>query len=472
MTTEDRDRLDSWKEIAAFLDRDERTAMRWAAQQGMPVHRVPGGRRGRVFASRQEISQWLVRRPIQHAKAGMRSEGAKSDRSGLRRKYVAAGMLGTVALVLLGAFFYARRSQASTPLDVTRVTFTSQAALAWHGNRQLWKYEFQWPLLSKPWNPPTRLTDFVRIFNLNHGRKRVVILVAPLSLGPNPNNSYEDDVDCFSNGGKLLWSYVPHETFQFGLNMLSGPWRVMAVYVSHTGGEPSIWVAEDHHLWGNSFVVQLNAETGHAKLRFVNTGVLHSLNEVKTASGAYMLVGGFNNEYSSGVLAVINEKKPFAASPQTPGTDYQCVSCASGSPDEYFVFPRTTVNRVEREYEDPIRQISVYGGQIEVYAMELGVNRSVTAIYKFSATPTIHPVSVRYSTAYDMLYRELEKEGEIHQPLAKSPGRLHPLPVSVWKPRQGWGDYAIRPSGIAVSTPRWTATPPRYVLASAPRERR
>ena len=55
------DRLESWKEIAAFIGRDERTAMRWAAH-GMPVHRVPGGKRGRVFASRKEISRWLGRR--------------------------------------------------------------------------------------------------------------------------------------------------------------------------------------------------------------------------------------------------------------------------------------------------------------------------------------------------------------------------------------------------------------------------
>ena len=33
------DRLDSWKEIAAYLDRDVTTVQRWERREGMPVHR-------------------------------------------------------------------------------------------------------------------------------------------------------------------------------------------------------------------------------------------------------------------------------------------------------------------------------------------------------------------------------------------------------------------------------------------------
>jgi Tol biopolymer transport system component len=51
-------RLDSWKEIAAHLGRNERTAIRWE-KRGLPVHRVPGGQRQAVFAYTQEIDAWL-----------------------------------------------------------------------------------------------------------------------------------------------------------------------------------------------------------------------------------------------------------------------------------------------------------------------------------------------------------------------------------------------------------------------------
>ena len=52
-------RLDGWKSIAAFLGRDERTAKRWEASRGLPVHRVPGGGSGSVFANAAELTAWL-----------------------------------------------------------------------------------------------------------------------------------------------------------------------------------------------------------------------------------------------------------------------------------------------------------------------------------------------------------------------------------------------------------------------------
>jgi tetratricopeptide (TPR) repeat protein len=53
-----RHRLDSWKEIAAYLGKGERTAKRWEAERGLPVHRVPGGR-GSVYAFASELEGWL-----------------------------------------------------------------------------------------------------------------------------------------------------------------------------------------------------------------------------------------------------------------------------------------------------------------------------------------------------------------------------------------------------------------------------
>lgn len=53
-------RLDSWKEIAAFFARDERTVRRWEKESALPVRRVPGGAKGRVFAYESELRQWLT----------------------------------------------------------------------------------------------------------------------------------------------------------------------------------------------------------------------------------------------------------------------------------------------------------------------------------------------------------------------------------------------------------------------------
>src|SRR5205807_846657 len=54
------DRLDSWKEIAAYLKRNERTVSRWE-KRGLPVYRVPGAQRQMIFAFKHELDAWLKR---------------------------------------------------------------------------------------------------------------------------------------------------------------------------------------------------------------------------------------------------------------------------------------------------------------------------------------------------------------------------------------------------------------------------
>jgi tetratricopeptide (TPR) repeat protein len=52
-------RLDSWKEIAAYLCRGERTVKRWETDRGLPIHRLPGGGRASVYAYTAELDEWL-----------------------------------------------------------------------------------------------------------------------------------------------------------------------------------------------------------------------------------------------------------------------------------------------------------------------------------------------------------------------------------------------------------------------------
>src|SRR5215472_12691938 len=52
-------RLNSWKEIAAYLGRGVRTVQRWE-KMGLPVQRPKSGSRGSVTAATDEIDNWLL----------------------------------------------------------------------------------------------------------------------------------------------------------------------------------------------------------------------------------------------------------------------------------------------------------------------------------------------------------------------------------------------------------------------------
>src|SRR5215475_1083356 len=49
------DRLDSWKEIAAYLRKGLRTVQRWERTDGLPVRRLG---QGSVFAYKSELDGW------------------------------------------------------------------------------------------------------------------------------------------------------------------------------------------------------------------------------------------------------------------------------------------------------------------------------------------------------------------------------------------------------------------------------
>jgi Tol biopolymer transport system component len=58
------DRLDSWKEIAAYLGRGIRTVQRWEREEGLPVHRLVHGKRGSIYAHREELADWWESRQV------------------------------------------------------------------------------------------------------------------------------------------------------------------------------------------------------------------------------------------------------------------------------------------------------------------------------------------------------------------------------------------------------------------------
>jgi hypothetical protein len=438
--TDGSDQLESWKEIAAFLGRDQRTAMRWE-KQGMPVRRVPpGGTRGRVFASKAEISRW---RDGQTEPDVVPKAVGPATQPAPAKRFAFPIVAGLMAILVLGVTALVIIRYSSRPLPA-RIRFEESGveALDVQG-RHLWTYRFSRRFDFQIMTSFGGIDAFVRIADFRGDGGREVVLVAPFRLGNNPDDPSQVEVDCFSQSGTLLWSYVPRERFRFGDHELSGPWLIEAILVSGISNH-TIWVASTHFEWGNSAVVGIDARTGRAVLRFVNTGSIHVLNELRTPTAAYLLAGGFNNEYDGASFAVVNESRPFAASPQTAGTRHQCVNCPAGVPDYYFTFPRSELNRTRQVYETAVASIVVNHDRFTVSAFDLFPNANVRTLYEFVTAPAMLPVSLRYSSTYETVHRDLERTHQLDHTLETCPERLHPLPVKMWTPSGGWTEVRIK----------------------------
>ena len=60
--SKDGGRLDSWKEIAAYLRRGTRTVQRWEREEGLPVRRLHHEKLGSVYAFPKDLDAWFARR--------------------------------------------------------------------------------------------------------------------------------------------------------------------------------------------------------------------------------------------------------------------------------------------------------------------------------------------------------------------------------------------------------------------------
>lgn len=80
-------RLDSWKAIANYLGKSVRTARRWEAEEGLPVHRHMHKSQGSVYAYAAEIDAWRERatRGEGPSQAAARAAAVPENTSPLKR---------------------------------------------------------------------------------------------------------------------------------------------------------------------------------------------------------------------------------------------------------------------------------------------------------------------------------------------------------------------------------------------------
>jgi TolB-like protein/cytochrome c-type biogenesis protein CcmH/NrfG len=102
-------RLDSWKEIAAYLGREVRTVQGWEKTEGLPIHRHQHAKQGSVYAFTAELDGWRDAR-----KAAAEPSQAVSPASTRKYIFVAVGVLALLeGGVLLWKFLPAKPPAAA-----------------------------------------------------------------------------------------------------------------------------------------------------------------------------------------------------------------------------------------------------------------------------------------------------------------------------------------------------------------------
>ena len=459
-------RLDGWKAIAEYLDRDSRTLQRWRNERGLPIYRVPGARGGTVFAYPHELDSWLREAPLARngaVVAGDQTADANTDAAmpgetmaqGARlaripaawrasTRYLAVGSALLGALITVGTARFVRSSPPAVPSAMEGAEVRGENLVALDADkRTVWTFKVppQSGRLSND-EPPYLRAAFPLDLNAD-GQRELIALIGGQKT-PELAETY-----ALSASGTLLWRFMPDFSFKFDTNLFQGPWRIWTWLVPPAG--ELLWMSFIHQTWWPSFVVALD-RTGQSTLRFVNTGYIDALGRLPTDGGVFVLAGGSNNEYDAASLAVLAEQGGPATSPHESSLWRMCDRCPRDGPSRYFLFPRSELNVEARNERNFVHSFSRYDdGSFEVTVRER-TDPPLRAVYRFF--PDLQPEWVAMSDSYWEMHRQLSQAGELNHSAEQCPIRRDGVTVRAWDAETGWRDVVV-PYGFQ-TTPKGT----------------
>src|SRR5512139_2794162 len=168
--TEARRTLESWKAVAAYLGRSERTCRKWEHELGLPVHRLDDSSKAHVFAYADELDGWKEAQLEAERRRAVAVHGFRKFALGLRR--LAKPWIGIpVMLALTGVavsavWFFDRESKirhATRELlpQISQLVDEGEYFDAFKLAQQAQRYIEKDPLLQKEWRKFTAAVSVV-----------------------------------------------------------------------------------------------------------------------------------------------------------------------------------------------------------------------------------------------------------------------------------------------------------------------
>lgn len=435
------ERLDSWKAIAVYLNRGERTVRRWEMELGLPIRRLPGKRGASVFAYTGEIDTWLnrTRPPLDPGEASpaveTEPEGSASapeissndDRGtpsvavrGFRWPLYVAALTAVVAAAVLAV--WPRAASASDARIVGSAVIGVDSA-----GVEVWRRVF----------PGERLEPLAR----NSGGELVgresptLVTASALRVEAADEAIAGGQLLAFTPRGVLTRSFMFDDRPVFHAGSFQPPW-----VISDFRGGPSsqIALAAHHYQWWPSVVTVLD-RAWQRRFTFVNAGWVE---HVRWLSADRLLVSGFFQPLDGGMVALLDPTGGNAQSPADPASAFACDACGRASALEYVVIPRSEVNRATNARFNRARMEWDHD-HLFVHTIEASPSPADVADAVYEFTPSLGLLSAAYSDRYWDIHRDLEQRGVLKHAREQCPERDGPASVRVWTPASGWRTVAI-----------------------------
>jgi hypothetical protein len=414
-------RLSSWKEIADYLERDVRTAMRWAKADGLPVYRAGAGTRRAVYAFAVEIDEWLVNGRVRSNDGNGREESEEMAASPVRTFPWHPAWIALAGVVLLGGFAIASRLATGRSAIVRAAVVGRDVVALDAAGRDIWRREIA---------GPEEHTSGSRVQLVQWDAAAPLEVLVATSIERPPGDG-TGALMLFGADGSLRWRRAIEDRYSFGGTEYGPTWFPTDVRTFRAGSDVKIAATFHHHTWWPGLVSTFDRD-GTPASTFVNPGWMHHLNV--TRDGRYLLAAGVSNALGGAVLAVLDASRPSGTSPADAPAFPTCADCPSGVPAAYFLVPWSDVARPSDT--PPVVVQVADSGEIQLRAAQRLPRDGVIPELILTLSPSLQPLHRKTSDAFNDVHAVLERGGELGHPAAQCPWRTPP--ARVWTSGQGW----------------------------------
>jgi hypothetical protein len=353
--------LNSWKEISSYLACDERTCLRWEKLYNLPVHRIGGSAKTRVFAYKDELDAWRIER----GNAGATSNAANNSHVKKRpKRKIFLWSLPFLAVVIL-YMALSSHSEGGTPPDFT-IQGSCLVVLDVKG-RELGRYDTKLENLVDEKEYKTRFQQktkgpegssafpYIIIKDVNHDKLTEILF----SIQTKDEHN-EGSLLCLSSKGQLLWKIETGRELQFGENMYSPDYRIEGIQAIDLDNDGSleILVISNHLPFFPSELLVLKSD-GKVLGEYWNSGRITDLAfvDLNDDGRKEIIAVGVNNEYGKGFIAVFDPMNVRGCSPQI-NDYYKCKSIEPGSQLHYLLLPRCDVDLALHPQMEAVHAVS------------------------------------------------------------------------------------------------------------------
>ena len=386
--------LISWKEIADYLDCKTRSCQRWEKEARLPVHRYSNSSKSRVFAYKEDISDWLEKKTL-------------SEKKNIAKYfYFLIPIIGFVLIYIAFIFPHSPSQPHDFRIDGSDLVTLNQK------NKEIWRYDtgikglndeehyrnhFQVKRRSKAIHAKNLPLIIIKDID-NNGKKEVLFAQKPIDYTVG-----EDRLFCFNSKGKIIWEFEPGREMRFGKKQYSSEYSIIGIYVVDMFEDNSpeiIVISYNIDMFPTQFAVLNNK--GKLLREYWNSGRIidYYFYDLDNDQKNEIILTGCNNEYGKGCLLVLDPGFISGGSPQTGY--YKSTELKQNIEKYYILLPSIDLGSISID-RDPL-------GNIQIIDEKLISATSMSGIcFEFDFNFKLK--EIRFADTFKFLYNDAYKKG-------------------------------------------------------------